>query len=588
MHAIAARLASAGENAAAECLKRRSEFPPMAILQLFKGSAPSQDVVLDGDRAVLGRHPDCDIVLEAASVSRQHAQIVREGDVFYVEDLHSRNGTYVNGRLIQGRHLLQDGDRLKICDLGLAFYFNQPSDRLPTSSDESASSLALMVDDAGPIGTSTIVSKLDVTSSRSGVRLTVNPEVKLRAMIEIAQNLGKAVSLDEVLGKLLDSLFKIFIQADRGFVILRTPEGVLVPKAVRHRRPDMEDQARISRTIVNQVMNSKEAVLSADAANDSRFDTSQSIADLRIRSMMCAPLVDSDGNSLGVIQVDTGDQRQRFQKDDLDVLASIASQAAIAVDNAQLHENALRQQAIEHDLELAHKVQRDLLPAAPPQVDGYYFFDFYEAANQVGGDYYDYIELPDNRIAVVLGDVSGKGVAAALVMAKLSGGVRFYLASEGDPAVAMSKINASFSRSGWQDRFVTMVLAVLDARRHEITLVNAGHMAPFLRHGEGRVEPIGEEQAGLPLGVDADFEYQSYTRAVAPGDVLALFTDGFSEAMNAGNELYGLDRLSAQLANPSAPVAELGKMILADVKQFVGGRPQSDDMCLACFGRVRA
>jgi serine phosphatase RsbU (regulator of sigma subunit) len=560
----------------------------MAILQLFKGSGPREDIVLDSDRAVLGRHPDCDIVLDAASVSRQHAQIVREGANFYIEDLHSRNGTFVNGQLIEGRRQLLDGDRLKICDLAMAFFNDQPSDRLPGGIDLSGSSLALMVDDAGALGTSTVMSKLDVSSSRSGVRLAVNPEVKLRAMIEISHNLAKAVSLDEVLVKLLDSLFKIFIQADRGFVILRTgPDGVLVPRAVKHRRPEMEDQVRISRTIVRQVMESKEAVLSADAANDSRFDTSQSIADLRIRSMMCAPLVDNEGNSLGVIQVDTSDQRQRFQKDDLDVLASIASQAAVAIDNAQLHETAMRQQAIERDLELAHKVQRGLLPAAPPRIEGYYFFDFYEPANQVGGDYYDYVELPGNRLAIVLGDVSGKGVSAALLMAKLSGEVRYCLASESDPAVAMSRINTSFSRSGWQDRFVTFVLAVLDANQHRVTVVNAGHMAPYLRNQKGVVEPIGEEQTGLPLGVDSEFEYQAFSRTVAPGDFLALFTDGFSEAMNSANELYGLDRLRAQLGTEKVPVSDLGRLILDDVKRFVGGRPQSDDMCLACFGRVR-
>ena len=558
----------------------------MAILQLFKTPSGTEDFTIDDDRVVLGRHPDCDIVLDAASVSRQHAQILRDAGQFFLEDLHSRNGTFVNGQLIQGRYALQDGDRLKICDLSLAFYLSQPSDKLPGGIDLSGSSLAMMVDDGPAVGTSTIMSKLDIGTSRSGVRLQVNPEVKLRAMIEIAQNLGKAVSLDEVLVKLLDSIFKIFIQADRGFVILRSPEGNLVPKAVKHRRPDQEDQARISRTIVNQVMKNQEAVLSADAANDSRFDTSQSIADLRIRSMMCAPLVDSDGNSLGVIQVDTSDQRQRFQKEDLEVLASIASQAAIAVDNAQLHENALKQQAMNHDLALAHKVQRGLLPAAPPSLDGYYFFDFYEPANQVGGDYYDYVELPNNRLAIVLGDVSGKGVSAALLMAKLSGEVRYCLASEPDPATAMSRINASFSRSGWQDRFVTFVLAVLDARAHQLTLVNAGHMAPFLRHGHGPVEPIGGDDSGLPLGIDPDFEYTAVSRTLEPGDFLAVFTDGFSEAMNAASELYGLERLSAQLATPKVPVSDLGKLILADVKQFVGGRPQSDDMCLACFGRM--
>jgi sigma-B regulation protein RsbU (phosphoserine phosphatase) len=328
-------------------------------------------------------------------------------------------------------------------------------------------------------------------------------------------------------------------------------------------------------------------VLSADATNDSRFDTSQSIADLRIRSMMCAPLVDSEGNSLGVIQVDTADQRHRFQRDDLDVLASVASQAAIAVDNAQLHETALKQQSLERDLELAHKVQRGLLPSAPPQLAGYHFFDFYEPANQVGGDYYDYVELPGNRLAVVLGDVSGKGVAAALIMAKLSGEVRFCLASEPDPATAMNRINTSFSRSGWQDRFVTFVLAVLDVNRHEITIVNAGHMPPLLRHSHGKVEPVGSDEAGLPLGIDAEFQYQQHTRQFVPGDYLALFTDGISEAMNGAGELYGLERLCEQLATPSTPVAGLGRFILDDVKRFVGGRPQSDDMCLACFGRAK-
>ena len=269
------------------------------------------------------------------------------------------------------------------------------------------------------------------------------------------------------------------------------------------------------------------------------------------------------------------------------MLASIASQAAVAVDNAQLHETAMRQQAIERDLDLAHKVQRGLLPAAPPTVPGYYFFDFYEPANQVGGDYYDYVELPDNRLAIVVADVSGKGVSAALLMAKLSGEVRYCLASEPDPAMAMSRINTSFSRSGWQDRFVTFVLAVLDSERHELTIVNAGHMAPFLRHNKGQVDPIGEEETGLPLGVENEYEYQAYTRSLEPGDYLAMFTDGFSEAMNCDNELYGMDRLRELLANETTPVKELGRRILDDVKQFVGGRPQSDDMCLACFGRMR-
>jgi sigma-B regulation protein RsbU (phosphoserine phosphatase) len=227
------------------------------------------------------------------------------------------------------------------------------------------------------------------------------------------------------------------------------------------------------------------------------------------------------------------------------------------------------------------------LPSAPPQIAGYHFFDFYEPANHVGGDYYDYIDLPGGRLAVVLADVSGKGVSAALLMAKLSGEVRYCLASEPTAAAAMNRINASFSRSGWEDRFVSFVLAVLDPKRHEVTLVNAGHMPPLLRQGAGQVENVGAAEAGFLLGVEADFQYTQYTRQLAPGDFLTIFTDGISEAMNADGELYGLFRLRQQVGADVASVAALGRHILDDVKRFVGGRPQSDDMCLACFGRAR-
>ena len=170
---------------------------------------------------------------------------------------------------------------------------------------------------------STVMWKIDLTSNLETTRLTVNPETKLRALIEITQNLSRATALDEILPKVLDSLFNIFPQADRGFVVMCTPEGRLIPKAFKQRH-SKEEGARLSRTIINEVIKQKQAILSADAATDARFELSQSIADFRIRSMMCAPLVTSEGNVLGVIQIDTLDQRARFTNDDLEVLASVA------------------------------------------------------------------------------------------------------------------------------------------------------------------------------------------------------------------------------------------------------------------------
>jgi len=188
-------------------------------------------------------------------------------------------------------------------------------------------------------------------------------------------------------------------------------------------------------------------------------------------------------------------------------------------------------------------------------------------------------------LAIVLADVSGKGVSAALVTAKLSAEVRYCLASESSAAAAINRINYSFCNSGWDDRFVTMILALIDPQREEATIVNAGHMPPLLRRGVHRVEEVGGEQAGQPLGVDADQQYEACTVSLAPGDFMTIFTDGISEAMNSENQLYGLVRLTEQVGAAADDVTVLGRKILDDVKRFVGGRPQSDDMCLLCFGR---
>src|SRR5262249_165622 len=301
---------------------------------------------------------------------------------------------------------------------------------------------AFLADDEGKTTSSTIMSKLEVSSSSRGVSISASPEVKLRAMIEIMQSLGgQALSLDEVLPRVLKSLFQIFVQADRGFGVIQPPDGKLIPRWVRLRRDDANDTLRISRTIIRHVMDSKEAILSADAATDERFEMSQSIADFRIRSMMCAPLLDSEGRAFGALQIDTLDQRQRFTKDDLELLVSTASQAALAIQQAQLHEQALRQKELERDLQLATQVQHGFLPDHRPELAGYDFFDYYQPASQVGGDYFDYIELPDGRVGVVVADVVGHGVAAALLMAKLSAETRFVLFSEPTPAAAVTRLN---------------------------------------------------------------------------------------------------------------------------------------------------
>ena len=558
----------------------------MAILQISSGPQKGRQYDLSQEKYVLGRHPECDIVVDTGAVSRYHAQVLHEEERFFVEDLKSRNGTFVNGKMISGRESLTHGDVIQICDLSLRFVERvlataASNDPLLT---HSRFHTFVIEDDTS---TSTIMSKVEVSASNAGsVQVMAKPEVKLRALIEINHSLGQALALDEVLPNVLDGLFKIFIQADRGFIALQDPQtGELIPRWTKVSRDDANDDLRISRTIVKQVMESKQAILSADAASDERFEMSQSIADFRIRSMMCAPLLDSSGKSFGVLQIDTLNQNSRFQPDDLEVHASVASQAAVAIVNAQLHEAALRQREIERDLEIAQTVQKGFLPEQPPTLEGCRFFNFYRAANHVGGDYYDYIELPDGRLAIVVADVVGHGVAAALLMAKLAAEVRIALAGGAAPAAAVTKLNARLSNETLSDRFITLVLAVLDPADHTLTVVNAGHMATMIRRGRTEVEEIGEAAAGVPLAVDDDFVYEQESTTLHPGDLVVLYTDGINEAMNEAGDQYGIQRLRELVAAASQGPESLGTTVIEDVQRFVGQQPQNDDMCLVCVGR---
>jgi serine phosphatase RsbU (regulator of sigma subunit) len=171
-------------------------------------------------------------------------------------------------------------------------------------------------------------------------------------------------------------------------------------------------------------------------------------------------------------------------------------------------------------------------------------------------------------------------------MARMLAEARYHLAREPSPREAVNRMARGFGKLGWDDRFVTMVLMVLDCKTHEVTIVNAGHMAPILRRPDGKVEEAAEEITGVPLGVDPEWEYSEQSFQLEPGASLTAFTDGFSEATNADNNLYGMERLQAQVAAPAKTAKEMGERILADVEKFVDGYKQSDDMCLLCFGRT--
>ena len=561
----------------------------MAFLSTISGPSKGERNEIHDGEAIIGRHPDCQIVVEVGAVSRHHAKIIASGDDIHLKDLGSRNGTFVNGQLISEPHLLREGDQIRICEVEFSFHHGQQPGFMGAGTatqllDDSSSAFGvLLVDDEADGDEST--SQVAVRRDDSGtVRVEASNDVRLKALLEISSSLGGQLELDEVLPATIEGLFRIFPQADRGFIVMETDDGKLIPRWAQNRSQEEEGATiRISRTIIREVMDGRVPVLSLDAASDSRFEMSDSIVDFKIRSMICAPLIDSDGKAFGALQIDTTDQKNRFDEADTDVLASVATQAAVAIHNAKLHENALQQLSVEQDLRLANDVQAAFLPLQPPDAQGYKFNSFYRAANHIGGDYFDYIDLGDNGIGIVVADVVGHGVAAAMYMAKLSAETRFCLASEPDPAIAINMLNERMSAVP-VEQFVTFLLVVLDPRQHTMTIVNAGHMPPMILSAGGELSEPGEEESGIPIAVMDGMEFERILVPIKPGDIVVMYTDGINEAMDAKDEEFGMERVRTAVLAGGQP-KDIGERILSEIETFAAGAAQFDDMCIVIFGR---
>ncbi len=416
--------------------------------------------------------------------------------------------------------------------------------------------------------------------------LDVQPEAKLKGILEISRSLAGTVSVDKMLPKILDSLFAIFPAADRGCILLKNDnDEKMVPRAMKHRRGDADDTVKLSRTVVAAVMNEKKAILSADAGSDARFQAAESISSLSIRSMMCVPLLSMANEVMGMIHIDTQNPLATFRKDDLEILMAVAGQAAMSYESARLLASYVEKQKQDNEMHIAADVQRALLPDSYPVVPGYSFYTTYEAAQAVGGDYYDIIELPEGKICLAFGDVAGKGVPASLVMSRLSSAVRTTVEFVSQPDVAVARINNHMCAKAVEGRFVTFVLIILDTVNNTLALANAGHMSPMIRKIDGSIEEFDDMAVGVPLGVMEDFEYTLLKRSISPGESVVVYTDGVSEAMNPQSDLYSIERLRSVITASTPDVTTLGTTIRADVKKHANGRAQNDDITLMVFGR---
>lgn len=237
----------------------------------------------------------------------------------------------------------------------------------------------------------------------------------------------------------------------------------------------------------------------------------------------------------------------------------MAHQVSVAVQNAKLHREAIKQSEMERELQVARQVMQALLPERPTGVPGYEFWDCYEPARHVGGDYYGFIPLGDTlhtdsksarKWAIAVGDVVGKGLPAALVTAKLSAEIRLFLQGQSDPAQVVTRLNNQLWENGVLDMYITFLLAMLDLSEHRLLLCNAGHPAPLIHRRDGRVEEFGKEGSGLPLAIQGDWQYETVETTLDPGDVVIFYTDGVTDALNPQGDRLGEAALRTMLASP--------------------------------------
>lgn len=535
--------------------------------------------------ARMGRHPDCNVQVDSNMVSRFHAQLVQVDGKIMLEDLASGNGSSVNGKPLEKHqpHPLHHNDRIKLGPIKFRF----------EDEDEDSSSSGIVAGlDLSDGATSTIMGS---ASARGFGVFEVRPEDKLRGILKINQSLAGLVEVGGIASKILDTLFEIFPQADRGTILMKeergprlpqnSPQRRFIPAAQKRRQESDDESVRLSRTILDRVLNDKAGILSADAANDSRFSASESISSLTIHSMMCVPLLSIEGEPFGIINLDTQNPMKRFTDEDLELLLAVANQAAHSYENARLMQTYIDKQKQDKEMKIASGVQRALLPDKLPEVPGYRFYASYDAAQAVGGDYFDCFMIGDRKVCISFGDVAGKGVPGALIMSRISSVVQNTMSFTDDVALAIQRINSHMCHNMVEGRFVTYILGVIDLDTNRITLANAGHMSPLIRRANGEVDEIDDSTIGIPIGIMDGYPYEVVEREISEGEMFVLITDGVDEAMDPNGELYTKERVREFVRSGSPDPEELGRALLSDVRRHANGRDQNDDITIMTLGR---
>lgn len=534
--------------------------------------------------SIIGRTSGCDVVLKSGQVSRRHARITITDQECFIEDLASGNGTFVNGERLRRRIALHHGDCIQFGPISAQFVCADFHGlEQPAQAERSATSPTFEIGDEEGFAPR-ITETVQLEEHRDWLE-TCSRE-KLRAILDLSRSLARVLDAEDLLCQVTTALLEIFPTADRIYISSWDEEsGDIQPRAAKNRNEQAEAGFRVSRTIMTHAFRERKAIISADVSFDPRFEQSTSIDALSIKSMMCVPLIAPGGTMMGVLTVESLNGSEEFTSKDLDILLGVAGQVAISWTNTLLIQTHVDQQRVEQEMRLAHDVQQAFLPNELPLVANYRFFAHYEAANSVGGDYYDVVQTPEGKFWIAVGDVSGKGFPAALVMSHLSSAMHWASHFIQDITEVLTRMNRDICERGISGKFVTLALMELDISGHTCTLVNAGHPSPIILSADGSLREMSRQRFNLPLGIEPTSRYDYHIETLSAGDALVFYTDGITEAMNSSAELFGKQSLQECLCLGPGTAEQLGSRILDSIESHTNGHPQSDDKTLFVVSR---
>jgi sigma-B regulation protein RsbU (phosphoserine phosphatase) len=407
---------------------------------------------------------------------------------------------------------------------------------------------------------------------------------ELKVLNDIAVVIGSRYSLQEVMDLIVRKCIQ-HLRAEQAAVVLVQPEGVDEPFRTMIRRADSSQDimaCRLDTQIRGWILKNKMPLLSNDVRSDARFSL-PSEEDCPIRSVLSVPLL-GKGRTTGILSVFNRSGGRDFTESDQRLLYIIAVQSAQVIENARLAEEEQALIAMREEMRMAYRIQMGLLPSAPPEIQGYSITGTTIPAKEVGGDYYDFIQMSEGQLCVCLGDVSGKGVPAALLMANLQATVRSQCSHGLSPGECLRSSNDLLYKSTDTGRFATLFVGMLDDKRHSLAYANAGQNPPFLvKQG---AEPSRLKAKGLILGYMEDLSYGEGLITFEPGEVLLIYSDGVTEAINAGEEEFGEERLSeVLLQNRGSGSERLLDEIISAVRDHTGTTAQADDITVVVIKR---